>query len=353
MLAVFLTVSAVIGTSYIIKTVRTERDNERRRTEAAPYELERAKIERELASFDAMINRLSKGGATMTPIIIGADEAIYTNIYTIFTEVNADLLADAVSAGGGSGEITAPSISATVCLTADELPGGEGMMSIEQLGELIEAGWTVAVYASSEDARNLGAFLSDMRLRFDELGIEWTDTVCFECGIYGMAYDPNEIENAYDATLKAHGITTAIDIVNEGLEILSQDTDSDIWRVKADGWSLSDSKGSAVDNYHRLLNHRGAMAFVIEVWHGANREGPTHFLPDDSDESMKRMFVKFSESVAAGELVVGHASGGKQHYEDYLENYTLAKEFYRPQREALAARLGEVKQKLYEIYHGE
>lgn len=355
LLSCFFAASAVIGTLYAVNSYFSDKEMNRRRELAAPYELERMRLYHELEHFDANIRAATLGGTTLTIMLKGADVEIYDNVWPIFREMNEAM--NAPPEGEEPPQTEEPvedlwHISATVCFTEDELPGMDGMLSAEQLGELLADGWSTAVFVTQNNADDLDSYLTAMEQRYAELGLEWTDTVCFEREVYDVAFDQNMEYNRFDETLIAHGITTAIDAVDEGEDILSRNLEHGIWHVKADGWSLAQSKGSAIANYTQLLEHRGAMTFIVEIWHGANREGPTHFIPHFSDAHFKSMMVRLCESVVVDRLSVSAASGGKARYQDFIDRYEDRLIYNEPNRQVLINRLTEVKAILRDIYTG-
>ena len=368
LMIVFFLAAAAVGTVYAVSRISESREMARRSSLAEPYELERLRVERELANFEAMLKDPMTGGATLTIMMLGADVEIYENVWPIFRDVNEMLnpTPDTDAEGeeaepeaqteGEQTEQEEPVVqhpmTATLCFSRDNMPGMEGMMSLEQYAELRDHGWTTAVFVALADTDILDEYLTDMSYRYEALGIEWTDTVYFERSVYTTAYDEDMQTNPYDAILKKHGITTVVDQVDEGEDILSDNPDTDIWCVKADGWSLSKNKGSAVDNYNKLLEYKGAMVFAVKMWE-ASREGPTHFIPGFSDEAFKRMIVKFSESVAVDKLDITSASVAKESYTNYITEYRLRVEEYEPRRQELKIRLAELVELLDAIYSGE
>lgn len=358
---IFIVASLLLGTVFGAITAAKNAENERKRELALPYEIERISLERELVAFEAMLSGPIPNGSTLTTVIIGADAEIYTNILPLYRDANAIIKSDFEAANGitygENGEPIVPldedgedalpeppKMIATVCLSPEDLPGMEGKMTRAQLGELLAEGWTTAVYVTADDALRLDEYLTEMRAAYAELELEWTDSAVFACRAYDAQLSP---------ILASHEITNSVDTVYEGEGILSTDLDSDIWCVKADGWSLSEAKGSAIDNFNTLTSSSGAMVFLIEVWHGAKREGPTHLIPYTKDEaSLGRMLKKFGESVTLGELAVDTLSSAKQRYSAYYEIYTTRKEIYEPRYQEVSARLREVKDVLHEIYAG-
>lgn len=359
LVAVLLIAAIVVGSvSMVLDRVRVN-EMERRAALADPYEIERTRLERELSVFDTVLAQPIPGGATLTVAILGADISAYTNIKAAIDEVNETMQRDADLIDGviddtpedsseeeesEESESNAPHlITATVCLSPDELPDLPGKMTTEQLSELLSLGWKTAIRIKADDVPNLDEYLTAMEAEYASRGIAWCDTVCFDKFVYKTELDP---------VLKAHSISNIIDTVDEGEDLISQDLESDLWRVKADGWSLSKSKGSAMDNYNALVSSSGASVFLIEAWDGPSRESPTHYRPYDDDRSIINMFTTFSESIVNGDLYVDSVASARVRYADYSETLALRKQFYEPERQATLERLETLRAIIDGIYNG-
>ena len=359
--AILLVAAIIVGSvSMVLDGIRA-RETARRAALAEPYEIERTRLERELSVFDTMLAQPIPGGATLTVVLLGADVSVYTNVKAVIDEVNEVMMKDAEMLGGSldeplegeEGEESEESeevidmphpLSATVCLSLDELPDLPGKITTAQLTELISLGWATAVYVDADTVEELDGYLTAMEAEYAARGIPWCDTVCFDKFIYTTDLDP---------VLKAHSISNVIDTVDEGEDIISQDLDSELWRVKADGWSLSKSKGSAMDNYTSLVSASGASAFLIEPWDGPSREGPTHYRPHDDDKAILNMFTTFSESVVNGEMYVDSVDSARDRYAVYYEDFTLRKHIYEPERQAIIERLEVLHGIINGIYNGD
>ena len=360
-LAIFILVSLLLGAVWSIVASVKAAANAKRRAQAEPLEMERVALECRLVELEKRLSEKVNTGSTLATIYIGADKAIYENVWPVYVEMN-ELLTVYMTEGEKPEEseeeeeteeeepteeeeelpeIEIPRMTGTICLSPTELPGQAGKLTMDQLGAILDDGWVTAVFVPTDDMERLDEYLGEMRAHFDSLGLAWTDTVVFDCRSYVPETTP---------ILEAHGISCAVNWVEEGDDILSDDLDGDIWQVKADGWSLSKSKGSAIDNYNTLVSSAGGMAFLFEIWHGANREGPTHFQPYTADSSLKRMLEKFVESIALGEMRVDSASSAYGCYKTYYDELTLRKEMLEPEREKIVKRLVEIRAELEEIY---
>ena len=210
---------------------------------------------------------------------------------------------------------------------------------------MLDSGWDTAVYVSAERAGQLDAYLKGMRAKMDELGIDDFDTVYFEEGVYRSAL--------YDDVLRANGVDTVINAIDDNIDPVTRDTSDDIWRVGAIGWSGTKGNPTAGNALKSVLENHGAAVFAVTTWHGADRNDTDHFVPGLSDSSFESMLFKLLNSVRSGDLHVVGASGTREIYETYKEEYDLYKNVYEPRQIEIKARLGELEAILEGIYAGE
>lgn len=351
---VISTLLAVTSCGYL-----KERELEKIRKEAEPLEAELRRLEREVDELEIYIESLAGTGATMATVIIGADASTYTEIYPVFTAVN-DRIAKAVleklgvveEDNGDEGDVPdAPTelppdfidyrMAGTVAFSREELPGGEGKLTPEQLEELMQEGWTTAIYLNRAAAEDLDAYLTYMEGEYDRLGIPRTSTVCFDIGLYLPKYE--EI-------LLAHGIECFIETLDEGSNILSTDLDATLWRVRADGWSGRD--GSAVAAYRDLLRSNGASAFIIRPRHTQHRESADDYRIGVDYLYLENMLDTFLPDIVAGDICVASALSAKVRYSEYLVRLELYEETYHGELVPLLQRIEDIKAKLNELYYG-
>lgn len=352
--ASIVTVALVLMVVFSAVSAANEREHERIQELAKPLELERTLLEAEIADLTRKISDMAKSGATLATVILDINEGVYTSIYPIFEGVNERMAKEIAIQNGEYDEDASEEESralkeklelhraaATVCLSLRELPDMEGNVTEEQLQEMLDSGWSTAIYVNAADAARLDSYLSDMEAAYDRLGIERTDTLCFSIGVY---------TTAMDSILASHGISCVITTVHEGENILSRDLESDVWCVKADGWS--GRSGSAVAAYNDLLSSHGASAFLISTIDGYHRYDAADFRVGVDDSSLERMLDLFSDDIVKGDMYVDSAMSARERYAIYLADCEYYESYYRPPLEAAEARLAEVNVKLHELYYG-
>ena len=340
-----------IGIGVAVSDSLRRAETERIFTEAAPLELERQRLEREIKSFNRLIEEPIPGGATLTVVATNLREEVYTELFAILEEASDRLLHPEEEEGDEptvqpdqpeDGEPEQRPFVGTLVISPSQLPGTEGNITREQFDEMLEAGWTTALSVSSAQIYSLDSYLSTAYSRFTALGIEMPKTAYFGDASYS---------EECDETLKRYGISTVMHTNYEDYEIVTNDASSDMWRVTAIGWSgVKGSITSATDTYDMLLVKRGAVAFTLEIWYD-NRLNASHYVPVDSTSSFTNMINIFGEKVASGDLFIQDAPSGKEQYAAYLEQYDFATEKYEPQLNAMLDRLAEIKAELDRIYN--
>ena len=337
---VFLLAFTAASVAYFVRTSMIERENTRIQAAAEPYEFEKRALERELAS----IMKPLPGGSSITIAVLDLDEMVYERIWGMFAyastgEADTDIAVSRVEAGEKL------LLNGTLCLSYEELPDMTGNMSSDELRIMLDSGWDTAVYVTAKRAGELDAYLKGMRSRMSELGIPDFDTVYFEEGVYSSAL--------YDGVLRANGVDTVINAIDDNVDPGTRDISDDLWRVGAIGWSGTKGNPTAGNALKSILENHGAAVFAVETWHGADRNENEHFVPGLSDSSFESMLFKLLDSVRSGDLHVVGASGTREIYETYIEEYDLYKNVYEPRQIEIKARLREIETALAGIYAGE
>lgn len=338
-----------IGIGVAVSDALAREETERIFVEAAPLELERQRLEREIKNFNRLIEEPIPGGATLSIVATNLREEVYTELFAILEEASERLLhpeeeeGDEPTEQPEDGEPEQRPFVGTLVISPSQLPGTEGNITREQFDEMLLAGWSTALSVTSSQIYGLEGYLSTAYSRFAELDIDMPKTAYFGDASYS---------EECDEVLKRFGISTVMHTNYEDYEIVTNDASSDMWRVTAIGWSgVKGSITSATDTYDMLLVKRGAVAFTLEIWYD-NRANASHYVPVDSTSSFTNMINIFGEKVTSGDLFIQDAPSGKEQYAAYLEQYAFATEKYEPQLKAMLDRLAEVKTELDRIYNG-
>ena len=131
-----------------------------------PLREEKTRLEQELNALQDEYDLMISGAGIVTVLFTDLDERIYTEIYPIMEKYG---------------------YTGVLAVSGSSLPGGEGLLSSEQITELLEAGWACCPAWLEGDSLQT---VLDLEAILAVLGAEPSHTVYFEEGAYTQAYDP-------------------------------------------------------------------------------------------------------------------------------------------------------------------
>ena len=338
----------------------SEKEIAEKQAKAEKLEVEKRSIERDLSDLESYIHSLSGTGATLSTVIIGADKAIYSEIFQSFLKINRrvhDAVLEKIEkeqAEAAENGTTPPSpgttlspelynLHGTVAFSLADMPGKSGKMTVEQLEEMMQNGWTTAIYLDRDAIEDVSGYIAQMNAEYDRLGIPRTTTVVFGRSLY---------MSKHQQALLDMGIECFVEILEEGATILSRDLSEPIWRVRADGWSGKNSSGSQIAAYMSLLNSNGAGAFIITPTYSESRFNAADYRVGLDRVSLENMLNTFLSSIVGEKLRVDSPLSAKQRYAEYLERVRYYEGEYEPIMAPMRARLEEIKGELNELYYG-
>ena len=183
--------------------------------EISEYDKEMARIIYEKQQLYHEKDNLKKG--------VNASISLFSYISFIFTELDAGLYNDVLPVLTENGPFVG-----VMAYSEDELPGGEGNITVEQHDELISLGWGNALYWNGEG--ELSAFLNSMEHTLGALGIDMPLSVVFG----GDSYHPD-----HDAVLLEYGIENAVQSGKGDYSLIEKDEPIGIWHPGITGWRTS------------------------------------------------------------------------------------------------------------------
>ncbi|MBR7116678.1 MAG: hypothetical protein IKC87_03120 [Clostridia bacterium] len=322
-----ITIAAVYSVGAALEHERYREMLER----VTPLEDERRDLTLYLENMEKKLSEPIPGGATMTISLLDLNEEMYSLLYPMFLDAG-----DFREPDENTGKRV---MTATLCLSPEELPGLEGNMTRDEFDEMISAGFSSAVFVNQSSAGNLFGYLYSFRKTLAQMSIDMPSVAYFSTDLYSP--------ELHDATLLEFGIDAVIHEENDTENLIGQDLDSDIWRIGAVGWS--GAQGSSLNAFNALLIANGGLSFGVAI-HYASRQFATHFVPGDSEMSFRSMLGTFGSSVEAGELHVDGAIEGRENYRNYLELYALAMKDFEPERLKMLARIDEIDAALDAVY---
>ena len=201
----------------------TEEVNEAKYAETAPLRAQKQQLAQVTREYQVKIN----GKGTLTFLCRDLTEEIYTVIYPQLEE---------------RGFIGMLAVSETA------MPGEEGCMEIEQVRELLDAGWSLCLHWNGEV--ELEAWLADMQKRLEVQELEMPLQIYFERETY---------RTEYDDMLAEHGLEAVIHHQEDGLDALVTQTEEGIWHIGAWGWNQVNAR----DNMEQAMETGASLVFVF------------------------------------------------------------------------------------------
>ena len=302
--------------------------NEKVQEVAAPYKAEHIKYTTEMKNLDRELYAMLPCGATMTIVVTSTNEMLYTDVYPIFNGTSKYNVKNETL-----------KLTGTICLSDTDLPGGEGNVTLEQFNEMIEAGWTTALYFDYAAAGNVEAYLLKMSGLLSSLGIEMPDSAYFLAGAYNTDYD---------GMLISRGIKNVIHHEERGLDLIGTDLDSTMWRVGDIGWN---NTTLANPTFTALMSTAGGLSFSV----GFNDWDRTRYFSGDDvgSAAFARMLDKFRECVRDESMFVDSLKEGKVSYMVHNTEYLRLSPMLDERRQELQVKIDELNAILFKIYSGD
>lgn len=206
-----------------------------------------------------------------------------------------------------------------MCLSKDQLPGGEGLITRAEYDIIRTAGWDTALYWDGEGI--LREYIVEMKQLFSERNLEFPKTIVFASQKYAIEYD---------RLLKEHGFLHVIHHGEGNLSIVDRSVDDALWHPGMISWN---TKGVSNDLLSNLIITGGVTMFEV------NFSGGNEILFDFKNSArvaaFNRMLNVIEGCALDDELVVTDIENAKKKREFYLQ----AKE---ESQEDIAARKAEI-----------
>jgi predicted ribosome quality control (RQC) complex YloA/Tae2 family protein len=196
-------------------------------------------------------------------------------------------------------------------------------MKTAQVKELLDEGWSLCLYRKEETEP--GEWLTQMRQRLDDIGLEMPEQIYFERGSY---------RTAYDELLAEHGLEVVIHHQEPGLPALMTQTEEGIWHIGAWGWNQENAR----ENMETAVEKGAGLVFTIGAKYYYEEEQFTKMLGVLAGcEETESLYVT---DVTSAYSYRGEAESTRDAYQKELE----------AEREKLKAEIAAVEKKLQEAY---
>ena len=330
-IALVIAFVVMLGGFGVYSVVSAEKDRlfqEEVKRYAGPYEVEKAKFTVELYNLERELNRLLPCGATMTMVIKSPRKMLYEKVYPIFA---------------GTSKYNSKNeniiLTGTICLSPTDLPGMEGNITMDEFSEMIEAGWSTALYVSHKGASDIANYLSMAKAELSQVGIDMPNTAYFISGAYSADHD---------GSLMSHGIRNVIHHEESGYNLIGTDLESGMWRVGDIGWNTTGVANSA---FTALLAGSGNLVFSIGF--SENDKSSQFFGDEMGNAAFSRMLDKFRDCVRSDDMRVASLAEGRLTYKAHMDKYFELAPTLEPRRKELKAEVDRLNAILFRIYSGD
>ena len=259
----------------------------------------------------------------MSFIFTEIDSALYTDVYPVMSEGDTPLVG-------------------VMALSEDELPGGEGNITLAQYNELIALGWGNALYWDGEG--ELSDFIGAMSELLLALGIELPESLMFKKDTYLASYED---------ILEESSIKNVIHSGDGDMKIVESTEPDGIWHPGYIGWRWV---GTSTRLKSSIVADGGYALFEI-AFNNAEEHTHTSYFPiegevNDSNRPkvFQNMMLNFVNSIEAGEIEVLNIEDTRARVEQYYVDRAECEAANDIRREEIKAEIQEIERKMTELY---
>ena len=270
-----------------------------------PLTVKQEQLEQELETLEKEYEKSKAPNAVVQVLFTELDEQVYSLCYPIMQEYG---------------------YTGTLAVSAEQFPGEEGCMTVDQFQELIDAGWGICITWQTEAAAN--QWWANLQNKLTVLGVESGEVLYFPKGTYSADLD---------ATIQNLGFTIAVISKADEETPLQLQYEEGVWHVGAVGLMSSKPR----------LWLREAVAQDAELAYLVGFELEEELYNENSFRSMLNCFDEYE---ATEELIVTNIDEAREHYHSRISGVDPEIESqYQEKKAALEAELSEVKEQLKEI----
>lgn len=309
-IVVIVTALLLVGLVVFLWNVNSEEQREAQKLEKMddarrPLLVERHEIEQQIVDLEKNYeaNKMPKG--TTQVIFTGLEADVYNICYPIMKELE---------------------YTGTLAISMQQLPGMEGLMTLEQFQELIKEGWKICVKWDSENP--VSKWWPDLQKRLNEFGFESCSVMYFTTGTY---------TGGLDAQLQQMGFSIVVHHGEETTSLIQLNDEEGIWHIGAVGLMGEKPKLRLTE----AIAQKGNITYLV----GFELEDERY--DERSFRSMLGYFESYENNL---ELIITDAEGARQHYRERATAYEQAKEeAYKIERAELEKKLAKVEEELAKL----
>lgn len=277
-----------------------EMDDARRPLLVKKQEIEQQIVDLE-KSYEA--NKIPKG--TTQVIFTGLEADVYNICYPIMKEFE---------------------YTGTLAISMQQLPGMEGLMTMEQFEKLLKEGWKICIKWDSTTPVN--KWWPQLQKKVKQLGLEMASTVYFTTGTY---------TGSLDSQIQKMGFSIVVHHGEESGSLIQLNDEEGLWHLGAVGLMGEKPKLRLTES----IAQKGNITYLV----GFELEDERY-----DERSFRSMLSYFDTYETNLELLVTDMEGARQHYRERTIVYEQAKEeTYKLERAALEDALDKVEAELSEL----
>lgn len=270
-----------------------------------PLNVKRQKLKKQLEDVEEAYEASRRPKATTQILFTELDSRVYELCYPIMQEYE---------------------FVGVLALSAQQLPGGENCMTMEQFKELLDVGWGICVRFN--DSTRLNTQWNSLKKELDKLNIDYPTTAYFVDGVYDSGLD-NMIEQC-DFTIVVHHGENALPLVQSSDE-------SGIWHLGSVGL-----KGNAPRT--RFLEAIAAKANLATLI-GFSAEDEMY-----NEKSFRSLLDSCKDYETSEDLLIASTEDARAHFQSRTEEAGEAeKQEYLEKKAQLEAELAEIEKQIEEL----
>ena len=212
-----------------------------------------------------------------------------------------------------------------LAISLTQLPGMEGLMSLEQFQELIQEGWTICIKWDAEIPVN--NWWPELQKQVKQLGLQPSSVVYFTTGTYSSKLDAQIVDMGFSVVVH-HG---------ENGSLIQLNDEEGLWHLGAVGLMGEKPKIRLTE----AIAQKGNIAYLV----GFALEDELY-----NERSFVSMLSYFDAHEASQELLVSNIEATRQHYRDRLAVYEQEREEeYKQAKAVIEEELATVETQLREL----
>lgn len=213
-----------------------------------------------------------------------------------------------------------------LAISLSQLPGMEGLMSVEQFQQLIDEGWTICIKWDAETP--VSNWWPELQKQVEQLGLQTGAVVYFTTGTYTSKLDAQIVDMGFSVVVH-HG--------EESGSLIQLNDEEGLWHLGAVGLMGKKPKLRLTE----AVTQKGNITYLV----GFQLEDELYH-----ERSFVTMLSYFNAHEANQELIVSDIEVARQHYRDRLVVYEQEREEeYKQAKAAIEEELAAVLTQLSEL----